>query len=333
MQGSFPLAPRPFAAGRRSWPRSTEDEVLQPRAAPARRADHPRGHADLRHARARLQLDAGRGQGRPRAPAPGGAGHQRASRRLPQLPAQPRLQPLVHDRRRARLEARARGDARRARGARRAPSRSASCRRCKLFKIRMDLEMEGGTEALASAGRGRASRRELEPPALRRARHRRDPRRCRARCRSSPSPTRRPPPSSACPSSGCSTTSRGCASAGCCAASRRSSSTAAPASPPTAWASGRCPRSRSSSSAPRMAAFRGISHCYQRPTYADWPYSVFTMAHGRSKEECDAVLDAIAGECDRRRRPRDALLLDRVQEGPPPLLHRRLRARGRREHG
>jgi DNA-binding Lrp family transcriptional regulator len=44
----------------------------------------------------------------------------------------------------------------------------------------------------------------------------------------------------------------------------------------------------------RMAAVRGISHCYQRPTYADWPYSVFTMAHGRSKEECDAVLDAIA---------------------------------------
>ena len=47
---------------------------------------------------------------------------------------------------------------------------------------------------------------------------------------------------------------------------------------------------------PRMAAFRGVSHCYQRPTYADWPFSVFTMAHGRSKEECDAVLDAIAVE-------------------------------------
>jgi DNA-binding Lrp family transcriptional regulator len=53
---------------------------------------------------------------------------------------------------------------------------------------------------------------------------------------------------------------------------------------------------------PRMAAVRGISHCYQRPTYADWPYSVFTMAHGRSKSECDAVLDAIAemtGICER----------------------------------
>jgi DNA-binding Lrp family transcriptional regulator len=46
----------------------------------------------------------------------------------------------------------------------------------------------------------------------------------------------------------------------------------------------------------RMAAYRGISHCYQRPTYADWPYSVFTMAHGRSKEECDAILDAIAAD-------------------------------------
>jgi DNA-binding Lrp family transcriptional regulator len=46
----------------------------------------------------------------------------------------------------------------------------------------------------------------------------------------------------------------------------------------------------------RMASVRGISHCYQRPTYEDWPYSVFTMAHGRSKEECDAVLDSIAEE-------------------------------------
>ncbi|HEY1834295.1 MAG TPA: AsnC family transcriptional regulator [Solirubrobacteraceae bacterium] len=44
----------------------------------------------------------------------------------------------------------------------------------------------------------------------------------------------------------------------------------------------------------RMASYRGISHCYQRPTYEDWPYSVFTMAHGRSKEECDAILTAIA---------------------------------------
>jgi DNA-binding Lrp family transcriptional regulator len=48
----------------------------------------------------------------------------------------------------------------------------------------------------------------------------------------------------------------------------------------------------------RMASFRGISHCYQRPTYEDWPYSVFTMAHGRSKQECDAILDSIAADCE-----------------------------------
>jgi DNA-binding Lrp family transcriptional regulator len=46
----------------------------------------------------------------------------------------------------------------------------------------------------------------------------------------------------------------------------------------------------------QMAAVRGVSHCYQRPTYRDWPYSVFTMAHGRSKEECDAILDSIEAE-------------------------------------
>jgi DNA-binding Lrp family transcriptional regulator len=43
-----------------------------------------------------------------------------------------------------------------------------------------------------------------------------------------------------------------------------------------------------------MATVRGISHCYERPTYEDWPYSVFTMAHGRSRQECDAVLEAVA---------------------------------------
>jgi DNA-binding Lrp family transcriptional regulator len=56
------------------------------------------------------------------------------------------------------------------------------------------------------------------------------------------------------------------------------------------------PEERIMELAPRMAAFRGISHCYQRPTYEDWPYSVFTMAHGRSKEECDAILDSIAAD-------------------------------------
>jgi siroheme decarboxylase len=58
----------------------------------------------------------------------------------------------------------------------------------------------------------------------------------------------------------------------------------------------RVPEERIMELGPRMAAYRGISHCYQRPTYPDWPYSIFTMAHGRSKEECDAILDSIAAD-------------------------------------
>jgi DNA-binding Lrp family transcriptional regulator len=58
----------------------------------------------------------------------------------------------------------------------------------------------------------------------------------------------------------------------------------------------RVPDDRIAEYGPRMAAFRGISHCYERPTYEDWRYQIFTMAHGRSKEECDAILDAIEAE-------------------------------------
>jgi siroheme decarboxylase len=58
----------------------------------------------------------------------------------------------------------------------------------------------------------------------------------------------------------------------------------------------RVPEERVMELGPRMASFRGISHCYQRPTYPDWPYSLFTMAHGRSKDECDAILDSIADD-------------------------------------
>jgi siroheme decarboxylase len=47
---------------------------------------------------------------------------------------------------------------------------------------------------------------------------------------------------------------------------------------------------------PKMASFAAVSHCYQRPTYPDWPYSVFTMIHGRKKADCMAVVEAIEQE-------------------------------------
>lgn len=47
---------------------------------------------------------------------------------------------------------------------------------------------------------------------------------------------------------------------------------------------------------PKMAGFAAVSHCYRRPTYPDWPYSVFTMIHGRSARECEETVAAIREE-------------------------------------
>lgn len=35
-----------------------------------------------------------------------------------------------------------------------------------------------------------------------------------------------------------------------------------------------------------LAAFPGVTHCYERPTYPDWPYNVFAMIHGRTEQAC-----------------------------------------------
>ncbi len=47
---------------------------------------------------------------------------------------------------------------------------------------------------------------------------------------------------------------------------------------------------------PQMAGFAAVSHCYRRPTYEDWPYTVFTMVHGRSARDCEATIEAIRDE-------------------------------------
>lgn len=44
----------------------------------------------------------------------------------------------------------------------------------------------------------------------------------------------------------------------------------------------------------KMAGFREVTHCYQRPRYPKWPYSLFTMVHGRSREECARIAGEIS---------------------------------------
>jgi len=47
-----------------------------------------------------------------------------------------------------------------------------------------------------------------------------------------------------------------------------------------------------------MGSFKGVSHCYLRPTYPDWPYSIFTMVHGQDAEGCQEIIDAMARATD-----------------------------------
>ena len=43
----------------------------------------------------------------------------------------------------------------------------------------------------------------------------------------------------------------------------------------------------------RAARFPEVSHCYQRPVFPDWPYSLFAMVHSKSDEECQAAIESI----------------------------------------
>ncbi|MCL1891158.1 MAG: Lrp/AsnC family transcriptional regulator [Coriobacteriia bacterium] len=44
---------------------------------------------------------------------------------------------------------------------------------------------------------------------------------------------------------------------------------------------------------PIMASFKEVSHCYQRPSTPTWTANTYTMIHGKSKDECEAVAQRI----------------------------------------
>lgn len=37
----------------------------------------------------------------------------------------------------------------------------------------------------------------------------------------------------------------------------------------------------------RASSFHFVSHCYQRPRFEGFPYNIYTMIHGTSREECE----------------------------------------------
>jgi len=43
------------------------------------------------------------------------------------------------------------------------------------------------------------------------------------------------------------------------------------------------------------ASCEAVSHCYQRPRFAGFPYNLYTMIHGKSREECELAARDISG--------------------------------------
>jgi DNA-binding Lrp family transcriptional regulator len=38
-----------------------------------------------------------------------------------------------------------------------------------------------------------------------------------------------------------------------------------------------------------MAGFREVTHCYQRAPQGDWKYNLYTMIHGKNRDECRMI--------------------------------------------
>jgi DNA-binding Lrp family transcriptional regulator len=48
----------------------------------------------------------------------------------------------------------------------------------------------------------------------------------------------------------------------------------------------------------KAAAFSAVSHCYLRPKYDNWPYNLFTMVHGKTTQETNAIIEEMAKEIE-----------------------------------
>ena len=47
-----------------------------------------------------------------------------------------------------------------------------------------------------------------------------------------------------------------------------------------------------------VAKYSAVSHCYLRPKFPNWQYNLFSMIHGKTKEDTQEVIDNIANEIE-----------------------------------
>jgi DNA-binding Lrp family transcriptional regulator len=56
------------------------------------------------------------------------------------------------------------------------------------------------------------------------------------------------------------------------------------------------PEDRITSVGETLGSFPQVSHCYERPTYDDWPYNVFSMIHCKTHDEAYDVAKTIQNQ-------------------------------------
>ncbi|MDH3617323.1 MAG: Lrp/AsnC family transcriptional regulator [Nitrosopumilus sp.] len=56
------------------------------------------------------------------------------------------------------------------------------------------------------------------------------------------------------------------------------------------------PEGRISEVGAKLGAFPQVSHCYERPTYSDWPYNVFSMIHCKTHDEAHEMAKTIQNQ-------------------------------------
>ncbi|MFO8089073.1 MAG: hypothetical protein R6U13_04495 [Desulfatiglandaceae bacterium] len=39
----------------------------------------------------------------------------------------------------------------------------------------------------------------------------------------------------------------------------------------------------------KLSSFKEVTHCYERLRHADWPYNLYTMIHGTSRDHCRQI--------------------------------------------
>jgi Transcriptional regulators len=84
------------------------------------------------------------------------------------------------------------------------------------------------------------------------------------------------------------------------------------------------PDNRVDAAGAALGGRRGVSLCYRRPRRPPvWPYNLFTMIHGRDRDEVSALVEELAEACGLSDVPRELLFTVRRFKQTAPCYGRR----------